>query len=31
MSGEIILEMCTINENHMRYGSWDMERDGQNL
>ena len=21
----IILHMCTINENHMIYGSWDME------
>ena len=27
----IILHMCTINENHMMYGSWDMERAGQNL
>ena len=25
----IILHMCTINDNHMMYGSWDMERDGQ--
>ena len=25
----IILQMCTINDNHMMYGSWDMERDGQ--
>ena len=23
--------MCTINDNHMMYGSWDMEYDGQNL
>ena len=23
----IILYMCTINENHMMYGSWDMEYD----
>ena len=23
--GDIILHMCTINENHMIYGSWDME------
>ena len=23
--------MCTTNENHMVYGSWDMERDRQNL
>ena len=25
----IILRMCTIHDNHMMYGSWDMERDGQ--
>ena len=23
--------MCTINENHMMCGSWDMEGDGQNI
>ena len=23
----IILQMCTINDNHMMYGSWDMEYD----
>ena len=23
--GDIILHMCTINENHMIHGSWDME------
>ena len=23
----IILHMCTINENHMMYGSWNMEHD----
>ena len=23
--GDIILQMCTINDNHMMYGSWDME------
>ena len=23
----IILPICTINDNHMRYGSWDMEHD----
>ena len=23
--------MCTINDNHMMYGSSDMERDGQNF
>ena len=27
----IILQMSTINDNHMMYGSWDMERDGQNF
>ena len=27
----IILHMCTINDNHMIYGSWDMECDGQNF
>ena len=27
----IILHMCTINENHMMYGSWDMECDRQNV
>ena len=26
---DIILHMCTINNNHMMYGSWDMERDRQ--
>ena len=25
----IILHICTINDNHMMYGSWDMEYDGQ--
>ena len=30
--GEItVLHMCTINENHMMYGSWDMECNGQNF
>ena len=30
--GDIItLHMCTINDNHMMYGSWDMECDGQNF
>ena len=24
--GNIILHKCTINDNHMMYGSWDMER-----
>ena len=27
----IILHMCTINENHMMYGSWDMECDRQSF
>ena len=27
----IILHMCTINDNHMMYGSWDMKRDRQNF
>ena len=27
----IILHKCTINNNHMMYGSWDMKRDRQNL
>ena len=32
LSGNIIiLHMCTINDNHMIYGSWDMERHRQNL
>ena len=32
MSGEIIiLQMYTINHNHMMYSSWDMERDRQNF
>ena len=26
----IILHTCTINDNHVMYGSWDMEHDGQN-
>ena len=31
-SGDItILHLCTINDNHMMYGSWDIERDGQNF
>ena len=25
------LHMCTLNENHMMYGSWDMERDRHNF
>ena len=27
----IILHMCTINENHMMYGSWNMECDRKNV
>ena len=27
----IILHMCTINGNHMMYGSWDMKHDRQNF
>ena len=27
----IILHMCTINNNHLMYGSWDIERVGQNF
>ena len=32
LPGDIILfHMCTINDNHMMYGSWDMEHDRQNF
>ena len=32
LPGDIILfHMCTINDNHMMYGSWDMEHGGQNF
>ena len=27
----IILHMCTINDNHMMYGSWDMEHNRHNF
>ena len=27
----IILHMCTVNNDHMMYGFWDMECNGQNL
>ena len=27
--GDIILHICTITENHMMYGSWDMEHHGE--
>ena len=27
----IILHKCTINDNHMRYGSWDIKHDRQNI
>ena len=31
-SGDIIiLHMCITNDNHVMYGSWDMEIEGQNL
>ena len=31
-SGEITTwHMCTINDNHMMHGSWDMKRNGQNF
>ena len=26
---DIILHLCTINENHMMYGSWNIEHDKQ--
>ena len=30
--GDIItLHMCTINNNHMMYGSWDFKHNGQNI
>ena len=29
--GDIILNMCTTNDNHMKFGSWDIEYDGQNV
>ena len=29
MSGDIILHMCTINENYMMYDSSDVEHEGQ--
>ena len=29
--GDIILHKCTINDNDMMYGSWDMEHDRQNV
>ena len=29
--GIIILNMCTINDNHMMYSSWDIERDRPNF
>ena len=32
MYGDIIIfHMCTMNDNHMMYGSWDMEHVGQNF
>ena len=29
--GDIILHMCTINDNHMMYVSWGIEPDGHNF
>ena len=29
--GDIILHICTINDNHMMYSSWDMEHDRGNF
>ena len=29
--GDIFLHRCTINDNHLMYGSWDIECDGQNF
>ena len=29
--GDIILHVCAINDNHMVYGSWDMEHYGHNF
>ena len=29
--GDIILHMCTTNDNHMMYSSWDIECEGQNF
>ena len=32
MPGDIIiLHLCTTNDNHMKYGSWDIERDRHNF
>ena len=28
---DVILHRCTINDNHMMYVSWDIERNGQNF
>ena len=30
-TGDIILHMCNINDNHMMYDSWDMEHDEHNF
>ena len=27
----IILDMCILNDNHVIYGSWDMEQDQHNF
>ena len=29
--GDIILYICTITDNHVMYGSWDMEHDRKNF
>ena len=29
--GDIILHICTVNDNHMMYGSWDMESNRQSF
>ena len=31
LPGEIFLHICTINDNTMMYGPWDVEHDGQNF
>ena len=30
-SGDIILHICTTNDDHMMYGSWDTDRNRQNF
>ena len=31
MPGDIILHLCTTNDNQMMYGSWDIEHSRQNV